>query len=195
MAAATRSHTAPETPTSRRVSVLFVCLGNICRSPMAEGYFRSLTNFNTPCQHPLIKHIDSCGTGAYHSGDQPDGRTLSVLDKAGGIAGYRHKARKVRVPSDFLEFDYLIAMDEDNLIDLREMVKRAKKKGLLTGEEVGKCHLLGEFGGKDAEEEVQDPYYGGRDGFEIAFEQVQRCGKGLLRHVEEMEQQRAKGEE
>ena len=162
---------------------------------MAEGYFRQLTNFNTPNQHPLIKDIDSCGTGAYHSGDQPDSRTLSVLDKAGNITGYRHKARKVRVPSDFLEFDYLIAMDEDNLIDLRDMVKRAKKKRLLTGDEVGKCHLLGQFGGKDAEEEVQDPYYGGRDGFEMAFEQVQRCGKGLLKHIEEQEKQRDKDEE
>jgi low molecular weight phosphotyrosine protein phosphatase len=152
---------------------------------MAEGMFRALTNYNTPIQHPLIKTIDSCGTGAYHSGDQPDSRTLSVLEKKGSITGYRHKARKVRVPSDFLEFDYLIAMDEDNLIDLREMVKRAKKKGLLTGEEVEKCYLYGQFGGTDIEDEVQDPYYGGRDGFEVAFEQVERCGKGLLRHIEE----------
>lgn len=162
---------------------------------MAEGYFRHLTHFGTPSQHPLISHIDSCGTGAYHSGDQPDSRTLSVLEKTGGITGYRHKARKVRIPSDFTDFDYLIAMDEDNLIDLREMVKRAKKKGLLSGEEVGKCYMFGQFGGKDAEEEVQDPYYGGRDGFEIAFEQVQRCGKGLLNHIEEQEKKRTTADE
>lgn len=91
----------------------------------------------------------------------------------------------MRVPSDFEEFDYLIAMDEDNLIDLRDMVKRAKKKGLLSGDEINKCFLFGQFGAKDAEEEVQDPYYGGRDGFEIAYEQVQRCGRGLLQHIEE----------
>ena len=152
---------------------------------MAEGVFRSLTNFSTPTQHPLISGIDSCGTGAYHAGDQPDSRTLSVLASQGNITSYKHKARRVRIPADFLEFDYIIAMDEDNLLDLREMVKRGRKKGVLSGEEREKGFLFGEFGGKDSEEEVQDPYYGGRDGFEIAYEQVERCGRGLLAHIEE----------
>ncbi|KAF2765589.1 low molecular weight phosphotyrosine protein phosphatase [Teratosphaeria nubilosa] len=167
----------------KKVSVLFVCLGNICRSPMAEGAFRRLTNFGTDTQHPLIADIDSCGTGAYHAGDYSDSRTMSVLED-NGISDYKHKARKVRIPEDFERFDYLLAMDEDNLIDLRDMVKRAKKSGKLSGDEVEKVHLYGEFGGKSKKEEVGDPYYGGRDGFEIAYEQVERFGRVLLKHIE-----------
>ena len=158
---------------------------------MAEGYFRSLTAFSTRSQHPLIAAIESCGTGAYHAGDQPDPRTLDVLRKEGGITGYRHKARKVRAPSDFTEYDFIVAMDEDNLEDLRDLVKRARKKGLLDEGQVGRVCLFGEFGGRDEGEEVQDPYYGGRDGFEVAFEQVERCGKGLIRHIEEEAKRKA----
>ena len=186
MATSTRSQAAPNgTPPTKPVSVLFVCLGNICRSPLADGLFRALTSFDTPRQHPLIGNIDSCGTGAYHAGDQPDSRTLRVLDEKAGITTYRHKARRIKVPSDFEEYDYLLAMDEDNLIDLRDMVKRAKKRGLLDGDAMEKVHLYGSFGGKKVDEEVGDPYYGGRDGFEIAYEQVERFGKGLLKHIEE----------
>jgi low molecular weight phosphotyrosine protein phosphatase len=179
----TSSTTTPATNGSKPVSVLFVCLGNICRSPMAEGVFRHLTNFGTPQQHPLIQNIDSCGTGAYHAGDSSDSRTISVLED-NGITDYRHKARKVKVPEDFEKYQYIIGMDGMNLVDLKDMVKRAKKKGSLSGEEVSKVHLFGEFGGKGKNEEIGDPYYGGRDGFEIAYEQVTRCGKGLLRHIE-----------
>jgi low molecular weight phosphotyrosine protein phosphatase len=170
---------------AKPVSVLFVCLGNICRSPMAEGMFRHLTRFNTPEQHPLISRIDSCGTGAYHCGDQPDSRTLAALSTRGGITDYKHKARKIRVPADFEEFDYILAMDEDNRIDIRDMVKRARKKGVLGEEMKAQVLLYGEFGGKAKDEEIGDPYYGGKSGFEIAYEQVERFGKGLLRHIEE----------
>lgn len=170
--------------TAKPVSILFVCLGNICRSPMAEGVFRDLTAFGTDSQHPLIAEIDSCGTGAYHAGDKSDPRTMTVL-KANGITNYSHKARKVKVPEDFERFDYLLAMDDDNLAGLRDMVKRAKKRGVLSGEEVQKVHLYGAFGGDVASEEIGDPYYGGKDGFEVAFEQVTRFGKGLLKHIEE----------
>ncbi|KAM0715083.1 hypothetical protein Q7P37_009548 [Cladosporium fusiforme] len=162
------------------VSILFVCLGNICRSPMAEGVFRSLAS-----SHPLISRIDSCGTGAYHAGDNPDPRTMAVL-RANGIKDYKHKARKVRVPQDFEEFDYVLAMDGMNVADLRGMVKR---KGL--GAEVGgKVRLFGEFGGRSGGEEVGDPYYGGDDGFEVAFEQVVRFSRGLLEVVEREAEER-----
>ncbi|KAK0996411.1 Low molecular weight phosphotyrosine protein phosphatase [Friedmanniomyces endolithicus] len=164
------------------VSILFVCLGNICRSPMAEGAFRHLTHFGTPQQHPLIAHIDSCGTGAYHAGDLSDTRTMSVL-KDNGITDYRHQARKVTI-EDFREYDYVLGMDEDNVEDLRDLVKRAAKKGALSGDEAGRIHMYGEFGGKTKGEEIGDPYYGGRDGFEVAYEQVTRFGKALLRHIE-----------
>lgn len=162
------------------VSVLFVCLGNICRSPMAEGVFRSLTS----SQH---LRIDSCGTGAYHAGDSPDPRTMKVL-RANGIMNYKHAARKVRMPEDFQEFDYVLAMDRDNLEDLRDMVDRGVKRKVISkeaGEEMKKRVMLyGVFGGRSEREEVVDPYYGGGEGFEIAFEQMGRFGRGLLGHIE-----------
>lgn len=80
-------------------------------------------------------------------------------------------------------------MDQDNLIDMRDMVKRAGKKGHLdVGSTMEKVQLYGAFGTKNTDEEVQDPYYGGRDGFEVAYEQVERFGRGLLRHIEEQAQ-------
>ena len=77
------------------------------------------------------------------------------------------------------------------MIDLRDMVKRAKKKGLMNGDEMNKVYLYGAFGGESKDEEVQDPYYGGTDGFEIAYEQVNRCGKGLMKHIEEEAKKKA----
>ncbi|KAK5120689.1 hypothetical protein LTR85_006047 [Meristemomyces frigidus] len=177
--------TQAEAQTPKPVTVLFVCLGNICRSPMAEGVFRNITRFGTADQHPLIAEIDSCGTGAYHAGDYSDSRTMSVL-KDNGITDYRHKSRKVKVPEDVERFDYLLAMDEENIVDLRDLVKRAAKRGLLDGKEAAKkVYLFGEFGGKAKDEEIGDPYYGGQGGFVTAYEQVTRLGQGLLKHIEQ----------
>lgn len=173
------------TPDSAPVSILFVCLGNICRSPMAEAVLRSLTAHNTASAHPQIARIDSCGTGAYHTGAAPDPRTMKVLH-AHGITDYAHAARRVRVPEDLDEFDYVLGMDGENVADLQDMLARARRKRAREGEAVGqraKVMLFGEFGGQGGEE-VGDPYYGGSDGFEVAYEQVERCAKGLLEHVE-----------
>ncbi|KAF1950547.1 low molecular weight phosphotyrosine protein phosphatase [Byssothecium circinans] len=173
----------------RPVSVLFVCLGNICRSTMAEGTFQSLTRASHGKSHPLIKAIDSCGTGAYHVGDSPDSRTMSTLRK-NGITTYKHAARKFSPSTDFDEFDYIFAMDNSNLYDLERLREReVKRRG---GEEgVGKVMLFGEFGGKktrrDSVEEVEDPYYGGNDGFTIAYEQCVRFGKAFLEELEKGE--------
>ncbi|EMC92110.1 hypothetical protein BAUCODRAFT_38138 [Baudoinia panamericana UAMH 10762] len=164
----------------RRVSILFVCLGNICRSPMAEGVFRQLKAYGTLNQHPLIASIDSCGTGAYHAGDFSDPRTISVLEKH-GITNYQHKACKIKVPEDLHRFDYVIGMDLENVLDLRSA---AKSQGLSGGREMEKISLYGRFDEKAGDEEVDDPYYGERDGFEVAYEQVTRFGKGLLKHLE-----------
>lgn len=191
MASSTRSQAiSGEAATPKKsgsgVSVLFVCMGNICRSPMAEAVFQSLANYGTSKQHPLISRIDSCGIIAdFHSGQQPDSRTLAVLRDKAGIRDYTHSARKIRMPRDFVEFDYLIGMDEDNMIDIHELLKKGKKKGVLDGSEEGKIWQYGAFGGKGEDEEVQDPYYGKKDGFSIAYEQVTRMGRGLLKHIEE----------
>ncbi|KAK7543745.1 phosphotyrosine protein phosphatase I superfamily [Phyllosticta citricarpa] len=172
------------------VSVLFVCLGNICRSTMAEGVFRSLTQHP---RHPLIAEIDSCGTGAYHVGSRPDSRTLSTLN-AHGITNYTHRARKFAYPDDFHVFDYIFAMDKENLEDLEELRERREKELKRQGKEtevgnMGKVMLFGAFAGEGRKskqgEVVRDPYYGGNDGFEKAYVQVKRFSENFLRYLEE----------
>ncbi|KAI9048598.1 hypothetical protein LZ554_007431 [Drepanopeziza brunnea f. sp. 'monogermtubi'] len=159
------------------ISVLFVCLGNICRSTMAEGIFRAMVS--QPPYQSLVSVVDSCGTGAYHIGSSPDSRTLSTLAD-NGITDYRHAARKIDV-SDFSTFDFIFAMDRDNLRDLQRLQQRsggkAKAKVMLFGEYAGRK------GEKERAEEVDDPYYGGRDGFEAAYEQCTRFSKNFLKDV------------
>ncbi|KAI9663781.1 MAG: hypothetical protein M1821_007271 [Bathelium mastoideum] len=170
----------------RRVSVLFVCLGNICRSPMAEAVFRHLTNHGKETSHPQIDQIDSAGTGAYHEGDGPDPRTMSTLE-ANGITDYNHAARKF-VPDDFRTFDYILAMDSDNKAYLDRLRARILKQKGAEESQLGRVSLFGSFGGKSKREEVIDPYYGARDGFEVAYEQMVRFSKGLLKDIEEEDQ-------
>ncbi|KAF2093820.1 phosphotyrosine protein phosphatases I, partial [Rhizodiscina lignyota] len=168
---------------TKPVSVLFVCLGNYCRSPMAEAVFAHMTASN-----PLISKTDSCGTGAYHAGSYPDPRTQAILQK-NAITDYVHVARKVR-PEDFIEFDWVMGMDSDNILDLQRVRQRAtklmEKEG--KGEEgLAKLCLFGDFGRKDKRgrgEEVIDPYYGADNGFDIAFEQMGRFTKGFLEYLE-----------
>ncbi|KAL7270269.1 Low molecular weight phosphotyrosine protein phosphatase [Rhizina undulata] len=151
-----------------KISVLMVCLGNICRSPMAEGAFRDTV-------HKLgygarFKRIDSCGTAGYHTGEEPDARTLQVLRKNGILID--HLARQVCL-KDFNEFDYIIAMDDSNLRDLIRVKPGTCK---------AKVKLFGHFSEKYGEQ-VQDPYYGGQAGFEKNFNQIVRFTKGFLREV------------
>ncbi|KAH7130165.1 low molecular weight phosphotyrosine protein phosphatase [Dendryphion nanum] len=184
-ATSTGANAAPTTSTPKPVSVLFVCLGNICRSTMSEGVFQSLTRPAGKEAHPLVSNIDSCGTGAYHVGDGPDSRTMSTL-KANGITSYRHRARKFAT-QDFTNFDYILAMDDSNLDDLlRLRAREIKKVGSEDG--VGKVMLFGDFGGKKRRgkrgEEVDDPYYGGQNGFEDAYEQAVRFTNAFLEQLE-----------
>jgi len=190
------------------LSVLFVCLGNICRSTMAEGTFRhhlEHTYKNKPeSKYTLsIDRIDSCGTGAYHVGSAPDRRTIAVL-KSHGITTYRHKARKLR-SSDFTDYDYIFPMDDSNFEDVMDERSRVlklrgdtPKKGASTAVSGGTPTVLGKAedglarvmlfgafaGGRDEQEIVDDPYYGGDDGFETAFEQVDRFSKNFLAWLE-----------
>jgi len=193
------------------LSILFVCLGNICRSTMAEGTFRHhLSTYSPPAtsRYTLsLTRIDSCGTGAYHVGSAPDPRTTSTL-RAHGISTYRHKARKLHI-SDFDTFDYIFVMDESNFDDVMSERTRALKmkggkvqKGSVTAVDVnsptvlgkaedGLAHvmLFGAFGGKKkgVKEIVDDPYYGGDEGFEVAFEQVDRFSRIFLEWLEKDE--------
>lgn len=142
---------------------------------MAEAVFRSLTH-----SIPKISHVDSAGTGGYHIGNGPDPRTVATL-KDHGISDYEHGARQVQL-SDFKDFDYVLAMDRDNLRDLQRLRLRAASKGADDGESKGRVMLFGDFGGRKGEE-VDDPYYGANDGFGIAYEQMVRFSKGFLKEV------------
>ncbi|MCJ1241491.1 hypothetical protein MMC14_009496 [Varicellaria rhodocarpa] len=159
------------------ISVLFVCLGNICRSPMAEAVFRSLTKAN-----PAVAHIDSAGTGAYHVGDSPDPRTMTTLRRH-AITDYRHGARKIQL-GDLAKFDYIFAMDRQNLSDLQHMLRRAAKNN--QGEQPGEVLLFGDYGGEMGEE-VIDPYYGANDGFEVVYQQMVRFTQGFLKEMQDNE--------
>lgn len=140
---------------------------------MAEGIFRSLTKSN-----PHVGLVDSAGTSAYNLGNRPDSRTMATLEEK-GITDYDHEARKVRA-GDLTSFDYIFAMDRENLQDLLQIQRRIAGKGHAT--KFGRVMLFGDFGGKPGEE-VGDPYYGAIDGFEIAYEQLHRFSKGFIKEV------------
>src|SRR5688572_8035323 len=151
--------------------VLFVCLGNICRSPLAEGVFQNLVRARGLERH---YQVDSAGTGAWHVGEEPDVRSIAVARKNG--VDLASRARQVDAP-DFSDFDYVIAMDRQNLSDLRAL---AQAHG---GE--ARIHLLREFDPEPGDRQVPDPYYDGPEGFDDVFTMVHRACAALLDHLEE----------
>ncbi|RPB27831.1 LMWPc-domain-containing protein [Terfezia boudieri ATCC MYA-4762] len=153
---------------TQNLAVLFVCLGNICRSPMAEAAFRHTVKESGYAES--FTRIDSCGTAGYHVGVRPDSRTLATL-KNNGI-DTNHRARQV-TKKDFDEFDYILAMDTANLHFLLRKAPPGSK---------AKVMLFGDFGNTKGEE-VADPYYGGTSGFETNFKQIITFSKGFLRQV------------
>lgn len=141
----------------KQLSVLFCCLGNICRSPLAEAVFAYEVEKQGLKAH--FAKIDSCGTGAYHQGDDPDERTVAVCRQNGvPITG---SARKVKL-SDFSNFDYIFGMDASNVRNLLAMQPKNSRATV---------HLFGDF---DDKKPIVDPYYGGDHGFQIAFKQCDR---------------------
>jgi protein-tyrosine phosphatase len=154
---------------SKPVKVLFVCTGNICRSPTAEGVFRHAVE-----KAGLADRIvsDSAGTGDYHIGEAPDPRSQSVASGRGydlSTLCARQVSRR-----DFDEFDYILAMDETHVRQL---------KGLSPPEHAGKVRLFMDFAGQGAPREVPDPYYGGAQGFERVLDMVEQAARGLLDHL------------
>lgn len=148
-----------------KTRILFVCMGNICRSPTAEGVFRHHAE-QAGVSEQL--DIDSAGTHAYHTGEPPDRRARAAAERRGmSLEGIR--ARRV-VTEDFERFDYIIAMDEDNLDRLRSESPE---------EHHGKLSLFLEFAAL-SEREVPDPYYGGSAGFERVLDLVEEASRGLL---------------
>lgn len=145
--------------------ILFVCLGNICRSPTAEGIFRTLV-----ARRGLEAdfELDSAGTGAWHAGEPPDARMSAAARRAGyELAG---AARQVRA-SDYLEFDRIFAMDSDNLASL--LGKRPDQARATV-------ELFRDHDPEGRGEDVPDPYYGGPEGFDAVVRIVERTSNALL---------------
>jgi protein-tyrosine phosphatase len=156
------------------VRLLFVCLGNICRSPTAEGVMRSLVEREGLAD---AIEIDSAGTGAWHGGSPPDARASDAA-RARGVT-LEGRARQVRV-DDFNYFDLLIGMDASNVSELARLAPGADERA--------KVRLLREFDPASAEAsdlDVPDPYYGAAGGFEEVFELVRAACEGLLADVRE----------
>jgi protein-tyrosine phosphatase len=152
--------------------ILFVCMGNICRSPTAEAVFRSLLR-EAGLEDRI--HVDSAGTGGWHAGSPPDRRATAAA--AGRGIELTGAARQV-VPEDFERFDLLVAMDAANEADLRAIAP--------SSEAAAKVVRLREFDptAVDAGDlDVADPYYGGPDGFDRVLEDVEHGARGLLDHV------------
>ncbi len=153
--------------------LLFVCLGNICRSPTAEGVMRALVD-EAGLQDAI--ELDSAGTGAWHVGSPPDARAVAAA-RARGIA-LEGSARQVR-EDDFDDFDLVLAMDRANLRELRELAGDEERRA--------KVRLLREFdpaGRGDQDLEVPDPYYGAAGGFDEVLDLVQAACAGLLAQID-----------
>lgn len=148
------------------IKVLFVCMGNICRSPTAEGVFRRQVAAAGLLDRIVI---DSAGTHDYHIGKPPDRRSQqAALRRNYDLSGLR--GRQVG-PGDFHEFDYILAMDRDNLANLQR---------ICPAQHLHKLNLFMEFSRKFGQREVPDPYYGGEQGFENVLDMIEDAASGLL---------------
>lgn len=149
--------------------LVFVCLGNICRSPTAEGLFIHKVN-----QAGLENYfyIDSAGTAAYHVGESANSKSQATANKHG--VHLPSKARKFEY-ADFEEFDLILAMDSENLSNIRELDRKNKFSE--------KIKMMREFDPDPGNGEVPDPYYGGQEGFENVFRVLDRSTEALLQEL------------
>ena len=144
-------------------------MGNICRSPTAEGVFRQRVE-KAGLQKQIS--IDSAGTYSYHVGSKPDHRAMEAASKR-GIDLSRLRARKVSL-NDFQDFDYVLAMDNDNLANLQSECPT---------DQLNKVQLFLDYATQHSDKEVPDPYYGGRNGFEYVLDLVEDASDGLLAKI------------
>ncbi|MCC9621558.1 low molecular weight phosphotyrosine protein phosphatase [Thalassospira sp. MA62] len=151
------------------IKVLFVCTGNICRSPTADGVFRHFV-----AQTGLSDKIDvdSCGLSAYHVGELPDPRSREMAQSRGyDLSDIR--SRKIK-PGDYESFDYVLAMDEGHLRDMRRQA---------SGHSQSKIELFLDYHPARSGQSVPDPYYGGPNGFVDVFEMIEETSHSLLEHI------------
>ncbi|MFZ1686502.1 MAG: low molecular weight protein-tyrosine-phosphatase [Flavobacteriales bacterium] len=147
------------------MKILMVCLGNICRSPMAEGVLRHLAQ-----QRGIHIEVDSAGTADYHVGDAPDKRARTATQRK-GISIEHLRGRQVEM-ADFARFDLLLAMDKSNHSDLLQLAPDDASKE--------KVKLMMAFANKTSTGEVPDPYYGPDEGFDETFALLENACNGLL---------------
>ena len=152
-----------------KIKVLFVCMGNICRSPTAEGVFAK--RLHEEGLDDVIE-IDSAGTHAYHVGEAPDPRAQHSAAKR-GVELNHLRARKVK-SEDFEVFDYILAMDRDNLTGLEAICPPGAKC---------RPHLFLSYAPNLEYDEVPDPYYGGVNGFERVLDMIEEATEGLLQDI------------
>ena len=144
--------------------ILMVCLGNICRSPLAEGILKAKTNH-------LDVVVDSAGTAAYHVGEQPDIRSIEIANKY-GVDLTSQRARQFSV-NDFDEFDKIYAMDSTNIISLARDEKDRNKVDVILNESNPKSF-----------QSVPDPYYGGENGFQDVYEMLEEASNIITQKLE-----------
>jgi len=155
----------------KTINVLFVCMGNICRSPTSEGLFQHIVT-EAGLQDKI--QIDSAGTHAFHVGNPPDPRATAAA-KLRGIDLTSQRARQVSA-DDFKTFDYILAMDNSNHADLSELCPAGEEHRL---------HLFLDFAPQTHTQEVPDPYYGGEQGFEHVLNLVEQAAEGLLEDIKQ----------
>ena len=149
--------------------ILFICMGNICRSPTAEAVFRHLLQQRAP---DVTVEIDSAGTHDYHVGEAPDRRALAAARRRGIDMSGLH-ARQIQY-SDFERFDLLLAMDQENVAELRRRAPATYQE---------RIRLFMEYAPQAHSRVVPDPYYGGTQGFEEVLDLLEQASMGLIEEV------------
>ena len=151
------------------MKILFVCLGNICRSPTAEAVFKAIAAREAP---DLAIEVDSAGTAGYHIGEPPDARTREAASRR----GYDMSPLRARIvePRDFEVFDLILALDRENLSVIHHRAPAHARD---------RVRLFLEFAPDATVTEVPDPYYGGPNGFEEVLDLVEAATQGLLQHL------------
>jgi protein-tyrosine phosphatase len=152
-----------------KINILFVCMGNLCRSPTAEAVFRHCV---AEARLTSSFAIDSAGTHASHNGDPPDARAQRFASQRGYDLSKLRTRQLMR--EDFVRFDYLLAMDDNNLAAMRQASP---------AEHTGKLSLLMTYSTSGVATGIPDPYYGGAHGFERVLDMVEDAAQGFLRHI------------
>ncbi|ADE16445.1 Protein-tyrosine phosphatase, low molecular weight [Nitrosococcus halophilus Nc 4] len=159
----------PFNPTEGKVGILFICMANFCRSPMAKGLFQRLVTHHH-LDHAIF--VDAAGTHGHFAGERPDPRARACCRQR-GICIDHYRARQIQY-TDFIHFDYLVAMDRSNLALLQKLAPASQ---------LGKIRLLLELAPHLGKQDVPDPYYGPPAEFEEVLDLIEEAAHGLLKEI------------